>query len=252
MLRLWLILFVMALCFFGILRFLAKPHIALQNTSYANIMQLPNSIETSHKTIAIYTPKRIHTHFTCLQVVLPTAYVMQQRNKQAKKLQVIKKGQKLCFNFPQTIPNTTLYITLKAIQDTWARVTIMGDSVLLSGYVSLHALQDGERLRPKDFAEYSSGGDLLLANAPKIESNNKELIIGDFSMQHILQIAQASLMAKDYELARAWLALAQQHNQAELAIYDIYATLLIHEKKQQEALELIQMVAEARKKIAQQ
>lgn len=243
MLRLWLFLFIISLCFFTTLSLTTKSKEHL--ISSTNQEKILSNVNNDVETIAIYTPTRLHTKFTCLTLSAKT-YVLQQKSKNATKLKHIPKGQKLCLNFPQDIPKTSLQITLKALEDKWLRVTIMGDSILLSGYIPLNAVKNGDKLQAKDMIESSSGGELLL-NAPKITSNDIERISGTFSMQHILQIAKEKLDLKDYDSVKTWLALAQKQNPAELKIYEIYAALLKHEGKKEEALNLMQKLNEAKK-----
>lgn len=240
MLRLWLFLFFISLCFFTTLRFNA-------NEKAQRIFKIENlAVKDKEATIKVYMPIRIHTQFTCLTLSSKT-YVFKLKSKQSIKLNQLQKGQKLCLNFPQDLLKTSLQITLKEIKGEWLRVTIMGDSILLSGYVPLHTIKNWNRLQASDMAEYSSGGELLL-NAPKITSNDIELISGNFSLQHVLQIARERLELKEYDSVRKWLALAQSKNPAELEIYDIYASLLTHEGKKEEAIKLMQMLNKAKKK----
>lgn len=239
--RLYLVLFISVLCFFTALRFTTKTKEIQSETKAIN------TTNNKAETIAIYEPIHIHTKFLCLQTALHV-YILQEKSKNSKKLQRIQKGQKLCLNFPQDIPNTSMQITLKALEDKWLRVTLMGDSILLSGYIPLNVIKNGDRLQAKDMIDYSSGGEFLL-NVPKITSENINLISGSFSIQHILQIAKEKLYLNDYDSVKTWLALAQRQNPEELRIYEIYADLLEHEGKNDEAVELMQKLDIAKSKI---
>lgn len=247
MLRIYSFLFVISLCFFSYLSFITE-----SNTPQDFVMhkEIESQEKRTQETFTIYTQKRIHTSFACFQIALPKVYITQQQDKNAKKIQSVKKGQKICLNFPQDIPHTKLKITLKEIETQWVRVTLMNDSVLLNGYIPINALKDWQKIDSKNFIESSSGGEILLENAPKITSKNLKSISGSFSMPHILQIAQDRLDTNDCETARTWLALAQQDDRENLAIYDLYVKLLMCEGQNDEALRLKQSLESVRNKSA--
>lgn len=239
MIRLYAIIFLCFLCFFTALRFSKKPQMQ-QETK--NITKIENK-----QTIKIYSPIHIRSKFLCLQT-LKKVHVSQKKSNNSVMLQSIPKGQKICLNFPQNIPHTTLQITLKSLEDKWLRVTIMGDSVLLSGYVPLQAIRHSDKIKASDLVEQSSGGELLL-NAPEIKSDGLDFISGTFSMRHILQIARDRLDSGDYYSVKKWLALAQGQDPSELEIYEIYAALLYHEGKKDESLQLTKELNIAKNKM---
>ncbi len=247
MLRIYLFVFAISLCFFSYLSFTTESSIP---QGFVAHKEIETQEKHTQETFTIYTQKRIHTSFACFQIALPKAYIMQQKDKNAKKIQSVQKGQKICLNFPQDIPNTKLKITLKEIESQWVRVTLMNDSVLLNGYIPINALKDWQKIDSKNFVESSSGGEILLENAPKITSKNLKSISGGFSIPHILQIAQDRLAVSDCESARTWLALAQQDDRENLAIYDLYVKLLMCEGQNDEALRLKQSLKSVRNKSA--
>lgn len=196
----------------------------------------------SQETIPIYSIERVQSDFPCFQTTKNTS-VLQHSANNAQKLQQIQKGQKLCYNFPQIIPNTTYYITLKAIHGQWVRVTIMGDSLLLSGYIPLQSLRNWQQIQADSLTERVNKSKLLFY-APKIISHDSKKVNGEFSMPLVLGLASKDMQSQDYESARSWLALAQQYDSAELAIYELYAQLLILEGRTSEGNQLIQIIQE--------
>ncbi|GAB0172464.1 hypothetical protein [Helicobacter trogontum] len=247
MLKIYAMIFITALCFFGYLSLHTATKIAQDPTIYEEIKLDKKDIE---ETFTIYTPKHIHTNFTCFQIAAPKVSIMQKNDRNSKQIQSVRKGQKLCFNFPQDIPNTTLQIILKEIESKWLRVTLVSDSVLLSGYIPIDALKDWQKIDSQTLLESSSGSEILLENAPKIISNNLRNIKGSFSMPHILHIVQDKLNMKDCEMARAWLALAQQSDKESLSVYDLYTEVLMCEGRNKEALALKAKLKFARNKLS--
>lgn len=238
------------LCVCSLLQIYTKKDIPLlesrmQESATDSNKKATYSEKTSSEILTIYTPTRFSTNFSCFTIHAKKAPVFAEKRQSAKVIVQLKKGQKLCHNFPQNIAHTKLQITLKDIENKWLRTTLMNDSILLRGYVAVEMLGN-HKPKKEDFLPKKSGGLLVLYDAPKITSQSIPNAIGNSSMQHILEIAKQKLALRDYELARSWLAFAQQTDENEMQIYILYMQLLEGEGKIAEAQKLQEKLQEAK------
>ncbi len=237
-LRALVIALVCVICILSYIKLNTQKHIIKESYQNTNFMQH----EIEYIDICLHNTKKYEKHkFECYKTAKKID-IKQSHSNSSKTIFKIKKGQIICFDFPQDILDSDLQIILKSIMQQWVLVAIIGDEFLLRGYLPLKSLRDKDNNIPKseNYISEASNKDCIKIKMPKITSKSFPDISGYATIENIVNIAKNKLYENNITEARAWLALAQYKDSNYMEIYELYTILLKKENNEVEANKIIQ------------
>ncbi len=234
------ILIIICICVISISIYMKYDKMEYKENNNKEENKINNIQQDTTNNIEFNIPTIIKSSFECYTLITKQANIKQRDSNNSKTIFQIKKGQKICLNFPQDILNSNLQITLKDIMGKWVIITIMNDEILLRGYLPIDTLRNKNNQIPNNthIKDSINNAKTISLKIPKIKSYNIPNIHGTIEIKNIIKIIESALKKDDIEEARKWLALAQDINPNEIDIYKLYIILLNKEGNQEEANKL--------------